>query len=168
VLRYKVEERAETATDWIKIVDDLEPSAFTWDTNPLPDGRYRLRVTASDAGSNAVGEERIVSQESAPFAIDNTPPRVTALNATGERGAVRIEGEAADESGRLLQLDVAVDEGDWRPLTPDGGLTDTPRATFHARLPDLAPGEHTVSVRAIDLAGNLSSRAARVTVPRER
>jgi len=167
-LRYKVEERAEGATDWVKIVDDLEAPAFTWDTNPLPDGRYRVRVTASDLTSNAVGEERKVTEESAPFTIDNTPPRITSLNATAERGAVRIEGEAVDESGRVGQLDVATDEGDWRTLTADGGMTDSPRVTFHARLPDLTPGEHTVSVRAVDLAGNVSSRATRVTVPRER
>jgi hypothetical protein len=167
-LRYKVEERAEGATDWVKIVDNLEAGAFTWDTNPLPDGRYRLRVTATDAVSNAVGEERVARQESEPFTIDNTPPRITSLNATGERGAIRIDGEATDDPGRLSQLDVAIDEGDWRPLTPDGGLTDAPRATFRARMPDLAPGEHTVSVRATDLAGNVATRATRVTVPRER
>jgi hypothetical protein len=168
VLKYMVEERSEGATNWIKIVDQLESPAFTWDTNPLPDGRYRLRVTATDATSNAVGEERVVRVESAPFTIDNTPPRIARLEAAAVRGGVRIEGEASDESGRLSQLDVATDEGDWRPLTPDGGLTDTPRATFHATLSGLAPGEHTVSVRATDLAGNAVARAVRVTVPAER
>jgi len=167
-LRYRVDERAEGATDWIKIVDDLESPAFTWDTNALPDGRYRLRVTATDAPSNAVGEERTATLESPPFSIDNTAPRIPTLTAAPERGAVRIEGEATDESGRLAELDVATDEGDWRPLTPDGGLTDTPRAAFHARLGNLTPGEHTVSVRAVDLAGNVTTRAVRVTVPRER
>jgi hypothetical protein len=168
VLRYKVERRAEGATDWIKIVDDLEVPVLTWDTNSLPDGRYRLRVTATDAISNAVGEERVTSEESLPFDIDNTPPRVGALTANPEPGAAKIEGEAADEGGRLWQLDVAVDEGDWRSLAPDGGLTDGPRATFHARLAGLSAGEHTISVRATDLAGNVATRAVRVTVPRAR
>ena len=32
------------------ILDEgLEASAFTWDTGALPDGRYRVRVVASDA-----------------------------------------------------------------------------------------------------------------------
>jgi len=115
-----------------------------------------------------VGEERTATLESPPFSIDNTAPRIPTLTAAPERGAVRIEGEATDESGRLAELDVATDEGDWRPLTPDGGLTDTPRAAFHARLGNLTPGEHTVSVRAVDLAGNVTTRAVRVTVPRER
>jgi hypothetical protein len=167
-LHYKVERRAEGATDWIKIVDNLESAALTWDTNSLPDGRYRLRVTATDAASNAVGEEKTVVVESPPFTIDNTPPRIVTFQATGETRALKIEGEAVDEGGRLGQLDVAVDEGDWRALTPDGGLTDSPRATFHARLPDIEPGEHTVSVRAADLAGNVTTRATRVTVPRPR
>ena len=168
VLHFKVEERSEGATDWIKIVDDLEAPAITWDTNSLPDGMYRLRITATDAASNAVGEEVKVTEESAPVVVDNTPPRITALTATAERGAVRVAGEAVDDGGRVAQLDVATDEGDWRPLTADGGLTDTPRVAFHARLGDLKPGEHTVSVRATDLAGNSATRAARVTVPGER
>jgi hypothetical protein len=167
-LRYKVERRAEGATDWIKIVDNLDAAALTWDTNSLPDGRYRLRVTATDAVSNAVGEEKTVVVESAPFTIDNTPPRIVTFEASGEPRALKISGEAIDEGGTLGQLDVAVDEGDWRALTPDSGLTDTARAAFHAILPDIEPGEHTVSVRASDLAGNVTTRATRVTVPRPR
>ena len=150
------------------MTDKADDNAFTWDTNSLPDGRYRLRVTASDSPSNAVGEELAAIDETAAFTVDNTPPRVTALNAVGERGAVRIEAEAEDEGSVLSELDVAIDDEDWRPVTPDGGLTDSPHARLHAFLPDIAPGEHTLSVRAVDLAGNSTTRGARVTVPRER
>ncbi len=167
-LRFTLERRAEGSSDWIKMADKVEASAFTWDTNPLPDGRYRLRVTASDSPQNSVGEERTGSLESAPFTIDNTPPRVKTLTAVADKGGVRIEGEAVDDFGRLSQLDVAVDEEDWRPLTADGGLTDSADATFHAWLAGIAAGEHTVSVRASDLAGNSGTRSVRVTVARAR
>jgi hypothetical protein len=167
-LIFKLERRAEGASDWILMTDKADDNAFTWDTNSLPDGRYRLRLTASDSPSNAVGEELTAVEVTPAFMVDNTPPRVTALSAVGERGAVRVEGEAEDEGGMLSELDVAIDEGDWRAVTPDGGLTDTPHAKLHVYLPGIAPGEHTLSVRAVDLAGNSVTRGTRVTVPRER
>ena len=163
-LRYKVEVRAADGGPWMKVTEETEATAFTWDTNPLPDGRYRVRVIASDAVANAVGEERTAEALSEPFTIDNTAPTIPILEGAAEKGAVRITGRAADEFSPLSRLDVAVDEGDWRPLTPDGGLTDARQARFHARLADLAAGEHTLSVRAIDLAGNVATRALRVSV----
>jgi hypothetical protein len=36
--------------------------------------------------------------------------------------------------------------------------------TARATIRDVKPGEHTVSVRAIDRAGNSSTRAQRVTI----
>ena len=61
-----------------------------------------------------------------------------------------------------------MDDNDWRTITPDGGLADDRELSFHARLEPSTAGDHTVSVRAVDLAGNSTIRAARVTVPRAR
>ena len=47
-----------------------------WDTHGLPDGRYRIRVTASDQGGNALGEEATASVVSPAFVVDNTAPLV--------------------------------------------------------------------------------------------
>jgi hypothetical protein len=167
-LRYRVDVRAEGSESWLEIGKDLAATSFTWDTNALPDGRYRLRVTATDAPDNAVGDEQTSELTSEPFTVDNTPPAVTALEARGERGAARVSGRAEDGSSTLSRLEVSVDDGDWRLLPADGGLTDDRALGFDARLPDLKPGEHTVSVRAVDRAGNTATRAVRVTVPSAR
>jgi hypothetical protein len=164
-LRFRVEERNEDGGPWIKIVDDLEAAAITWDTNQLPDGRYRVRVIANDSHGNAVGEGRTCDAVSEPFTNDNTPPAIPMLTGVGESGAVRLEGRAEDAFSPLSRIEVATDEEEWRPVTPEGGLTDDRSATFQARLDGLTPGEHVVSARAVDLAGNVATRAIRVTVP---
>ena len=164
-MRFRVEERGEQGGPWIKIIDNLEIPSITWDTNQLPDGRYRVRVIASDSPGNALGEERTASAVSKPFTNDNTPPAITALTGVGEVGAVRLEGRAEDALSPLSRIEVAVDEEDWRPVSPDDGFTDDRRAAFHARLANLTPGEHIVSARAVDLSGNVATRAIRVTVP---
>src|SRR5207245_1191036 len=104
-LRYRVDVRREGQSEWVKIGSDLDAVAFTWDTSPLPDGRYRVRVTASDAASNPIGEERSDELASAPFTIDNTPPVVEALDARTEPRAVVVEGRARDAQSTLTRIE---------------------------------------------------------------
>jgi hypothetical protein len=167
-LHFRVEACLEGGTRWFKIAADLDAPGLTWDTNPIPDGRYRVRVIASDEDANPLGEGRTSEAMSAPFSIDNTPPELTDLSARGERGAASFEGRAADASSTISRIEVAVDDGDWRLVTPDGGMADRPALAFHGRLPELSTGDHTLSVRAVDAAGNLAQRALRVTVPAPR
>jgi hypothetical protein len=159
-LRFRVEIRSEEGGDWVEIGKDLEAALFTWNTNTLPDGRYRLRVTASDAPGNPIGEERTGEIVSEPFEIDNTPPVVAELTGDG----ARIRGRAQDAASPVSRIDVAVDDGDWRSVVPEGGLGDSRGTGFSFVLPGLKAGEHLVSVRAIDLAGNSATRAIHVKV----
>ena len=167
-LTYAVSVRNEGGGAWIEIDKDLEASAFTWDTGALPDGRYRVRVVASDAGGNAIGETLTGEAVSAPFRIDNTAPQVTEMAADPAPGAIDVSGRAEDAVGPLTRIEVSLDHEDWRTITPDGGLADERTLSFRARIPEVTPGEHTVSVRAIDHAGNTVTRARRVTVTRPR
>ena len=163
-LRYTVAVRAEPDGDWIEIGKDLEASMLTWNTNTLGDGRYRVKVTASDAEGNAVGEALTAEAVSEPFSIDNTPPRVTSLDARAGASGVEVSGAAEDGEGWLQRLDLAIDDGAWHSLAPDGGLSDSPKLSFKTVLKDLGPGPHLLSVRAVDAAGNAATRAVRVKV----
>jgi hypothetical protein len=167
-LRARVLVRAEPDGDWIEIGKDLEVSVLTWNTNTLADGRYRVKVEVSDADGNAVGEALKGEAVSEPFSVDNHAPEVTALSATREGDHFVVSGAAADGEGWLQRLDLSVDDGAWRSLAPEGGFSDAPRLTFRAVVPDLAPGPHLLSVRAVDAAGNAATRAIRITAPQRR
>ncbi len=160
-LRYRIELRNDDGGDWVEIGKDLEATLYTWTTNTIPDGRYRLRVTASDALANAIGEERTGSAVSESFTVDNTPPVVTRLDA---RGAT-LSGEAEDATSPIWRLEASVDDGDWRTVAPEGGLADALRVRFSFTLPGLKPGEHVAAVRAVDVAGNAATSAIHLTVP---
>ncbi len=160
-LRYRLEvKREDEGGAWVEIGKDLEATFYTWNTNTLPDGRYRVRVTANDALGNAVGEERTATAMSEPFAVDNTPPAITTLEGRG----AHLEGAADDASSPVIRLELAIDDGDWRTLAPLGGMADAPHLKFALDVPGLKPGEHLLSVRAIDLAGNAVTRAVHVQI----
>jgi hypothetical protein len=165
-LTYKVELQREGATTWTEIAKDLDASSFTWDTNALPDGRYRVRVTASDAEGNGLGEGLTGQATSEPFGIDNTPPAVTRFEARPEPGAVAVSGAAEDGQTLITRLEVALDDGDWQLISPAGGLADEQKVEFSAKIPDVSAGPHSVAVRAVDQAGNTAVRSMPVTVPK--
>jgi hypothetical protein len=52
---------------------------------------------------------------------------------------------------------VSVDSGEWRAVFPEDGIADSPAETYQLDLPALTAGEHTVSLRAFDGGGNVSS-----------
>jgi hypothetical protein len=160
-LRYRLELRSEDGGEWVEIGKDLEAMLYTWNTTTIPDGRYRLRVTASDGLANAIGEERTGFTVSEPFTVDNTPPVVERLEA---HGAMLI-GEAVDATSPIWRLEASVDDGDWRTVAPEGGLADGLHARFSVTLPGLKPGPHVAGIRAVDLAGNAVTRAIPLTVP---
>jgi hypothetical protein len=168
LLHYRVDVRRESSEDWVKLASDQEASAFTWDTNALPDGRYRVRVIASDEASNPLGEELGAEASSAPFTVDNTSPVVSVLEARVTGRAITVQGRAEDGQSTLARIEVSVDDGQWRPITPDGGFADQGALSFRGTLPEVEPGEHLVAARAVDAAGNAAVRSTHVSVARGR
>ena len=51
-LSFKVEIRGVNETGWKLVKDNLRERYYSWDSTAFPDGKYVLRVTASDAPSN--------------------------------------------------------------------------------------------------------------------
>ena len=65
----------------------------------------------------------------------------------------------------VRRADVSVDGEAWHSVFPEDGIADSPSETYVLDLSaSAAPGEHTVSLRAFDASGNVSS--ARVVVRR--
>ena len=138
----------------------LTEQVYAWDTMSLPDGRYVVKVVASDALSNpeslALGGER----ESGSFDVDNTPPRLEATLAGP--GLVRVQ--ARDDGGALRRAEFSVDGQGWQEVHPQDGINDGPLEVYEFR-PRLAAGggAHVVVVRVTDQLGNRAS--ARVDLP---
>ncbi len=154
-LRYRVAFRREGQTQWRDVTrpdEVLTKSEVEWDTQALPEGKYRLRIEASDEPSNPPDQVQKHALESEPVLVDNTPPVFHTLTLTLRRLHARV----ADGVGPIARVEIAVDgRVEWRPLAPADGVFDTPDETVDADVSSLVPpGSHIVAVRAFDAAGN--------------
>jgi hypothetical protein len=140
----------------------LTDPVLAWDTTTVPNGRYVIRVTASDAPSNPEALALTVDKDSAPFDVDNTPPNVLAKLVTAS--ASRIRAEVHDDSSIVRRAEYSVDGGRWREIHPVDGINDARDEVYEIPTSELPPpGPHVVVVRATDLLGNVAT--ARVQVP---
>lgn len=160
-LRFRVALRTPEEADWKPLSEDLESSPWVWDSATVPDGWYEVQVEASDAGDNGPGAALTSARATEPFLVDNTPPSVEGLSASGGR----IRGTAVDAASAIKRIEMAVDGGPWIRIHPSDGIPDMPRETFEAELPELTPGAHVALVRAADRAGNLGIGRVRFEVP---
>ena len=161
-LRYKLYIKADDETAWKSLSSDMDDRAFSWDAESFANGTYRLKLEASDAPDNPDGTEMKTERVSAPFLIDNIPPRVEGLRTSIGEGRVRgrstvtVSGIAVDADSRVAKIEYSVDGSDWKQVFPDDSIFDSLQERFHFEVTDLAPGQHAITVRASDAQRNVS------------
>ena len=164
-LLYAVYYRAEDSSDWTLLKDKLTEEFYSWDSTTMPDGAYYLKIVASDAPSNPPQDTLMAERESDRFEVVNKPPVIEDLRAAASDGAVTVEFTAHASATELARAEYSVDSGDWRLVFPIGILTDSPTEHYRREITGLAPGEHTVGVRAYDRYENSVTAQVGFTVP---
>lgn len=149
-LRYKVELRGVRESEWILVKDDLRENRITFDGARFPDGRYRLRVTASDHIDNYPESALTATAESEEFLIDNTSPRITGLSARIENNQVLVSFKAADDLTALNASEYSVNGGEWQYAEPTTRITDSLAHDYQARFPKPAGKEIVIAVKVSD------------------
>jgi hypothetical protein len=160
-LRYRLYFRGDGDQTWRSLLRNQEwvtGTSFDWATDGLAEGWYRVEVDASDEAANTDDSVTRDVRVSEPVLVDNTPPTVRA-RVEGDR----VRGEAADGASVVLRVEVSVDGGEWRALRADDGVLDEATEAFAGALPPagVRAGEHVLSVRAADEAGNVGVGSVR-------
>lgn len=156
--------RAEGEKHWRLLKDKLEQKFYSWDTNTMPDGAYYLKIVASDAASNPLGEGLTGTMYSDRFEVDNTPPAAVNLRQSLATGGVRVQFEGRDSYSIITRAEYSVDSGDWLIVFPTDRTSDAPEESYEILLKDLAPGEHTITVRVYDQFENSATANLTFTV----
>lgn len=159
-LLFDVEYRAVGDERWRPLRAALEEPVFAWDTATVPNGRYLLRVVASDAPGNPPAFALTGSKASASFEVDNLPPAIAAtLDPRGDRVRVTVR----DDASPVRKLETSIDAGRWEEVHPADGIADSREETYEIPLPPAAGRPRIVVLRATDLLGNVAT--ARVDAP---
>jgi hypothetical protein len=141
--------------NWKLLKDKTSDRFYSWDANTFPDGRYLVKIVASDAPSNTEQDALTDEKLSAPFEIDNTPPGILNLTGVREGNRIRVSFRASDAMSVIRRAECSVDGGDWQVVLPVDMLTDALQEDYDFLTSALAPGEHTIAVRVSDKVDNI-------------
>ena len=162
VLLFDVQYRAAGDERWHPLRTGLNEPVFAWDTATVPNGRYVLRVTASDAPGNPPALALTGWKDTVSFEVDNAPPSLVASLDPARPG--RIRATVRDDASPVRKLELSIDAGPWEEVHPVDGIADSLEETYDITLPaNAVGGKRTVVLRAADLLGNVAT--ARVDVP---
>ena len=164
-LIYKIDFRKAGRTEWIEIKKDVETPAFEWDGRTVEDGRYEIRVTASDERSNTPETKMTGSRVSDVFVVDNTGPVIEnhSINKTGKTLTLKII--VKDELSVIGKVDYTIDSNDdWTGAVPDDFVYDTTSENFTIQAENLASGEHVIALRLADDVGNTTYKTFEVNI----
>lgn len=152
-LEYAVYYRALSETTFRLLKDRLTDNFYTIDGAALADGRYIIRIVASDALDNPIGQALSGERISEPVDIDNTPPVLRVVSSA----APRVVFDVMDATGKVKKADFSLDGSPWVPMFPDDGIADSGAERYSVEVPTLPAGEHTVSLRVFDGSGNVGT-----------
>ena len=156
-LEYAIYYRALNENTFRLLKDKLRENFYTIDGATLADGRYVVRVIASDAPDNPLGQALMGERLSEPVDIDNTPPTVRAGNSISSAANSRAVFEVIDATGKIKRADVSINGSLWTSVFPDDGIADSGNERYTVEIPNLGSGEHTISLRAFDSSGNVGT-----------
>jgi len=161
-LTFELQYRREGETAWHTLKPSLTDSIFVWDTTSVPNGRYTVRVLASDAASNAPPTALTGDLESTAFDIDNTPPSVTMTSARRDGARTVLAFDVRDDNSAVLKVEYSLDGDRWQAVYPKDGIADSRFEQFELALTE-AEAAKGVVLRAADALNNVAS--ARGSLP---
>jgi hypothetical protein len=156
--------KGEKESVWRTLQEELTEKFLTLESDSLPDGKYQIRIQASDSPSNPKSYALTGELLSGKFEIDNTPPQVQVMMQEGKGGTLMVRFKAEDAGSGLRKAEVSWDGKEWETLYPLDGLLDSKSEEFECRQAGVAAGEHSVALRVYDSSGNVGAGKAVVVV----
>jgi hypothetical protein len=158
-LSYALQYRREGESAWRDLKAGLTDMIFVWDTTTISDGRYTVRVVASDDLNNTPDRALTGDRESDPITIDNTPPVIT-TEITRTAGGARLTVRVHDGQSAIQKVEYSMAGAPWRLVYPVDGLADSPDERYEIPLASDADATRIV-IRATDVMQNVASQGGR-------
>ena len=155
-LQYTLYYKAASADSWRLLKKELTKAEFEWDITTVADGRYQVKVVATDKLSNPVGWAKSADKVSLPFDVDNTQPSVGEIKVTPNgNGTYKITCEVTDMGTPIQKAVYKIDSDEnWKAIFPDDGIFDSKNEQLSLETDELPEGAHSITIRVTDRAQN--------------
>lgn len=138
----------------VTLVQGWKERFFTFDTLPVPDGRYRLEVEASDELSQPFNRAARSTWRTPVFVVDHTPPDITEATAVLEGEVLRVRFVGRDALSTLKEATLSADGEHWLQVAPEDQVFDQREERFNVAIPrDRVKGDRLV-IRVVDQNNN--------------
>ena len=162
-LIYKIDFRKIGRANWIKLDDEIGADSFEWDGKTVEDGRYEVRITASDERNNTTATKLTGSRISEPVVVDNTGPVIEKHSIEESNKVVTLKLQMSDELSAIGEVHYTVDSNaEWIGAVPDDLVYDTTSEDITIVIEDLGAGEHIIAVKVADAVGNTTYKTFEV------
>ncbi|HEV2245625.1 MAG TPA: hypothetical protein VGW37_03150, partial [Terriglobia bacterium] len=151
-------------TRWHLVKEKIKGTSYILDHSTLADGQYTAMLVATDDLSNPPATAREDRMLSTPFWIDNTPPAVSVAHSEVKGTHAVVQFRVEDTTSPLHKAQSSSGDNGWQEINSDDGIIDSQIETFTVRTGDLSPGEHVITLRAYDMAGNVGVGKAVVEI----
>ncbi|MCX7967524.1 MAG: hypothetical protein N3B10_03425 [Armatimonadetes bacterium] len=137
----------------------ITASSTVWDTTRFPEGKYWLKVVASDRIANP-DDPQTAEQIVAPITIDNTPPSVGthAIKREGDKLLVPVY-----DNTFVASAEFRPEGGEWQAAICQDGVFDQPHELLVIDLGRLQKNVKAIEIRIRDAAGN--ERVEKIALP---
>lgn len=158
-LQFTVYYKAIDEENWKLLKKELSAPSYDWDITSIADGRYEVKVVASDKLSNPVGWEKSAEKVSAPVSVDNTDPSVGIIDVEENgNGTYKISCDVSDSMNSVLKAVYKIDNDEqWKVIFPDDGIFDSKEEKLLLETEKLPEGEHSITIRVTDRAQNVAT-----------
>ena len=161
-LQFAVYYKRIDETNWKLLKKELTTTSYNWDTTSMPDGRYIIKVEATDKLSNPPAWAKSSEKMSKPFDIDNTQPSVgNVVAAANGNGTYKITCTTEDASSHIQKAVYKIDGDEhWKVIFPEDGIFDSKKETLLLQTRSLPTGAHTITIQVTDAAENVAVGSA--------
>ena len=158
-MEYTVYYKGVDEQTWKLLKEELKTISYSWDSTSMPDGRYQIKIVATDKLSNPANLAKTTEKISDQFEIDNTQPTISDITVAAEEdGTFQVRCTAEDNRNHIKEAVFSIDGQDWQIVFPADGIFDSKTEEFFFTTPsELKAGEHTVVIKIADAVGNVNS-----------
>ena len=159
-LQYTVYYKAVAESNWRLLKKELSKAEHEWDITTVGDGRYTVKVVATDKLSNPVGWAKSAEKVSPPFDIDNTQPSIGEIQVTANgNGTYQVACDVTDMSTPIEKAVYKIDNDEhWQAIFPEDGIFDSKQEKLLLETGELSEGAHTITIQVTDRAQNIAVR----------